>query len=346
MASNEPHPSEPMASNEPHPSEPMASNEPHPSDEPMASNEPHLSGAMLVEGCEDGPGDEDGTEEERLWTQGETPFTNGYLTGPALWWAQYTSLLFKRFHYFRHKYVAIGVQTVFPLGIIALSMMIARTLLNVTDQPSLELSPAVFFGASRDNYAFMGGLLTNTTAPYLNTAYLPCGMDTSVMMSSYDQDSLCTRHAQEDGCDRYPALQHTCMCLNCSDRISMTTPPACYNGTHMGTRLLNVTMVGGDSEHAYDFLTSYLQWTENDFIEIRYGGLSFGHSRDDIPLSLDHYYSRLSNTSLPFFAAHTAAKAWYSLKGYHAMPSYLNSLNNVILRSHLPPYKDPTIYGM
>ena len=38
----------------------------------------------------------------------------------------------------------------------------------------------------------------------------------------------------------------------------------------------------------------------------------------------------------PFLAARQAAKAWYSFKGYHAIPAYVNTLNNAILRAHLP----------
>ncbi|KAH3733603.1 hypothetical protein DPMN_040034 [Dreissena polymorpha] len=39
--------------------------------------------------------------------------------------------------------------------------------------------------------------------------------------------------------------------------------------------------------------------------------------------------------------------AWYNNKGYHAMPVYLNTLNNAILRANLPKHKGhPAAYGI
>lgn len=40
-------------------------------------------------------------------------------------------------------------------------------------------------------------------------------------------------------------------------------------------------------------------------------------------------------------------QAWHTYKGYHAMPIYLNSLNNAILRANLPEnYTNHSQYGM
>lgn len=37
---------------------------------------------------------------------------------------------------------------------------------------------------------------------------------------------------------------------------------------------------------------------------------------------------------------------FYNNKGYHSMPTYLNSLNNAILRANLPKSKgNPAAYG-
>ena len=38
----------------------------------------------------------------------------------------------------------------------------------------------------------------------------------------------------------------------------------------------------------------------------------------------------------PFLATRQAAKAWHSFKGYHALPAYVNTLSNAILRAHMP----------
>ena len=45
------------------------------------------------------------------------------------------------------------------------------------------------------------------------------------------------------------------------------------------------------------------------------------------------------------FITVSSRKHRYSLKGYHAMPAYLNTMNNAILRANLPAGADPSTYG-
>ena len=74
----------------------------------------------------------------------------------------------------------------------------------------------------------------------------------------------------------------------------------------------------------------------------RYGGFSFGHERDYVP-------EDLSRDAPPIFgklAVRRVAKVWYNHKGYHAMPIYLNAINNAILRANLPKERgNPAAYG-
>lgn len=45
-------------------------------------------------------------------------------------------------------------------------------------------------------------------------------------------------------------------------------------------------------------------------------------------------------------ASSCAPQVFYNNKGYHSMPTYLNSLNNAILRANLPKNKGhPAAYG-
>lgn len=44
--------------------------------------------------------------------------------------------------------------------------------------------------------------------------------------------------------------------------------------------------------------------------------------------------------------SHVLLQVLYNNKGYHSMPTYLNSLNNAILRANLPKSKgNPAAYG-
>ncbi|KAI2660814.1 Glucosylceramide transporter ABCA12 [Labeo rohita] len=76
-------------------------------------------------------------------------------------------------------------------------------------------------------------------------------------------------------------------------------------------------------------IEDYLLATANDFIRNRYGGWDFGK-----PLPID-----LTMDMLDVPVNRTLSKIWYNPEGHHTMPAYLNSLNNFILRSSLPPEK-------
>ena len=80
-------------------------------------------------------------------------------------------------------------------------------------------------------------------------------------------------------------------------------------------------------------------------LQKRYGGVSFGHRRSDVDPIVDEMYANDTNQSLPFLAVNRAVKAWYSLKGFHAMATYLNVINNALLRAELPEGEDPSLYG-
>ena len=90
-------------------------------------------------------------------------------------------------------------------------------------------------------------------------------------------------------------------------------------------------------------LISYLLRTKLDFIEERYGGVSFGHVRPDVNASVDT--RNLFDESQPFFAAHQAAKVWHTYKGHHSLPAHLNMMNNAILRANLPASIRQSSYG-
>ncbi|CAF1169350.1 unnamed protein product [Adineta steineri] len=64
-------------------------------------------------------------------------------------------------------------------------------------------------------------------------------------------------------------------------------------------------------------LNEYLLKSHHAFTDNRYGGLTFGEQIED------DYHNR------------SHALVWFNNKGYHALPSYLNVMNNLILRSKI-----------
>uniref|UniRef100_A0A8B9J0P7 ATP binding cassette subfamily A member 13 n=1 Tax=Amazona collaria TaxID=241587 RepID=A0A8B9J0P7_9PSIT len=68
----------------------------------------------------------------------------------------------------------------------------------------------------------------------------------------------------------------------------------------------------------------------------RYGGWSFGRRK-----AFELQDKKLNNTK-----SRHLVKVWYNQKGFHALPSYLNEINNFILWLNLPPNVDKRQYGM
>lgn len=100
-----------------------------------------------------------------------------------------------------------------------------------------------------------------------------------------------------------------------------------------GDILMNIT---GQNEHEY-----YL-YTTDMFRLRRYGALTFGIIRKFVPENFGHKAPPLFRK----IAVRAAAKIWYNHKGYHSMPTYVNTLNNAILRANLPSEKGPSAYGI
>ena len=257
----------------------------------------------------------------------------------------------KRFHYTRRKCIVFLVQNVLPLIFILLALVIAHVLQTVPDPPKLELHPSMFLKTTDYNYIFVGGYENNRTSPFIESLYQPCGVGAHLLGSSFDPNSRCFNDPAADySCHHHrPSHHYHCSCNpSCLDWVPFPdVAPSCWDGTVTGSRLQDLTTPYNSSDpyFAFDTLTTYLLRTKQSFIEKRYGGLSFGHKRDEIDPYVDWLYSNDVNSTLPFLATYSAAKVWYTYKGFHAMPSFLNVMNNALMRGNLPNDKDPTQYG-
>ena len=290
---------------------------------------------------------------------------NNYMCGLWLWLVQFYASLVKRVHYTKGALIALVVQNLLPLLLVLVSLFIAKTLLTVPEPPNLELSPHLFFAKAKYNYMFVGGTYNNLTAPMVDSIFQPCGVSAHAVGSAADscyqqqqQHTTNTPQQQEQWqcpAKDYPQVQYNCGCESCmvgnspegvSNRSVFLSSgvPVCYNGTVTGSRVLDVTHAEGEAE--VEDLLKYIMRSTNSFVEERYGGVSFGHVREDVERNVDELNAD-SNSTLPFLASRGAAKAWYSLTGYHAMPAYLNTLNNAILRGSLDETSTahPSEYG-
>ena len=298
--------------------------------------------SYLIESCDD------------LLGSGHSHDDHSHMRVFRLRMVQFYASLVKRVHYTKGALVALVVQNILPLLLILVSLFIAHALLIVHDPPALELAPHLFFAKNKYNYLFVGGTYSNLTAPMVDSLFQPCGISAHTVGHASDSTSPCyqdkswTPEQQQCPAGDYPQVQYSCNCASCmaslqdhsncsvfvcsTEQPTCSGVPTCYNRTGTGSRVLNVTLSQGEA--MTEQLHSYLLRSTSSFIEQRYGGNSFGHVREDVDESVDELNSDASLT-LPFLASRGVAKAWYSLKGYHAMPAYLNTLNNAILRGSL-----------
>uniref|UniRef100_A0A8C5QFN3 ATP-binding cassette sub-family A member 2 n=1 Tax=Leptobrachium leishanense TaxID=445787 RepID=A0A8C5QFN3_9ANUR len=93
-------------------------------------------------------------------------------------------------------------------------------------------------------------------------------------------------------------------------------------------------------------VSEYLLYTSDRFRLHRYGALTFGNVQKSIPAS----FGVKAPPTLRKIAVRHTAQAFYNNKGYHSMPTYLNTLNNAILRANLANLKkskgNPAAYGI
>ncbi|XP_041642863.1 ATP-binding cassette sub-family A member 2 isoform X1 [Cheilinus undulatus] len=90
-------------------------------------------------------------------------------------------------------------------------------------------------------------------------------------------------------------------------------------------------------------VSEYLLFTSDRLRLHRYGGLTVGNIQKSIPASFGSNLPPMVRK----IAVRRSAQVLYNNKGYHSMPTYLNVLNNAILRANLPASKgNPAAYGI
>ncbi|XP_053230953.1 ATP-binding cassette sub-family A member 2 isoform X1 [Podarcis raffonei] len=90
-------------------------------------------------------------------------------------------------------------------------------------------------------------------------------------------------------------------------------------------------------------VSEYLLYTSDRFRLHRYGAMTFGNLLKSIPAS----FGAKAPPMVQKIAVRRAAQVYYNNKGYHSMPTYLNTLNNAILRANLPKTRgNPAAYGI
>ncbi|XP_053295252.1 uncharacterized protein abca12 isoform X4 [Pleuronectes platessa] len=245
------------------------------------------------------------------------------LSGMALAWQQMSAILIKRFHHSRRDWKGLIAQILLPVLFVVFAMGLGSIRSDLQHYPELELSPALYnigpsYSFFRNQNPSSGNLVDSMMSfPGMDNACLDgqgrpvCARNEHKWSSRGNSSkgfSVCKCTTQEQVCDE--------------DN---------YNPPH--EQILSSQVVYNLSGINVE---NYLVATANDFIRNRYGGFDFGMQ---LPTDL-----QMDLRAVP--KNRTLSKVWFNPEGHHTMPAYLNSLNNLILRSNLPKDKDPRKYAI
>ncbi|XP_077664845.1 ATP-binding cassette sub-family A member 13 [Eretmochelys imbricata] len=220
------------------------------------------------------------------------------------------ALLMKRFHHTRRDWRGALSNVLLPVLFVAMAMALFTVKPLAIDYPSLKLMPGLYDNAE-SSFFRSGGIAYK--------AFLVYKCKPAVIRSSISVIELLT--AVLMAVERTSSAGVSFGSVNKCPSFNVS---AAYLENRKGHVLYNLS---GFS------VEEYLIMSRN---KARYGGWSFG-----VKTSPELQDQKLNKTySKPL------AKVWYSQKGFHSLPSYLNQLNNLILWMNLPPSVDWRQYGI
>ncbi|KAG7227448.1 hypothetical protein INR49_005262 [Caranx melampygus] len=243
--------------------------------------------------------------------------------GMALAWQQVVAILIKRFHHSRRDWKGLISQILLPVLFVVFAMGLGSIRNDLWHYPELELSPALYkIGPS---YSFFSNHNPNTK-PLVDTMMSFPGIDNSCLNKSDNSD--CTRSTNNWSSRGNRSKPFSiCKCTSqeqICDGDNFQPPHKRISSSQIVYNLSGINV------------ENYLVATANDFIRNRYGGFDLGMQ---LPPDL-----QMDIRAVP--KNRTLSKVWFNPEGHHTMPAYLNSLNNLILRSNLPADKDPRKYAI
>ncbi|XP_052004328.1 uncharacterized protein abca12 [Xyrauchen texanus] len=242
------------------------------------------------------------------------------VSGLALMAQRVMAMLLKRVHHSRRDWKGLLSQVVLPVFFVIAAMGLGSIKSDLQHFPKITLSPAQY--NIDEQYAFFSNQNPNASS-FVDTMMSYPGIDHFCMRDP--TNSVC-KERQRTGVQTWTTKgdsSATFTTCKCSEQVQ-SCPASGYDPPHIRNPssqiVYNLTGIN---------IENYLQATANDFIRNRYGGWDFGK-----PLPRD-----LKMDMLEVPQNRTLTKVWYNPEGHHTMPAYLNSLNNFLLRTSLPPEK-------
>ncbi|XP_078117794.1 uncharacterized protein abca12 isoform X3 [Sander vitreus] len=245
------------------------------------------------------------------------------VSGMALACQQMAAIVIKRFHHSRRDWKGLISQILLPVLFMVFAMGLGSIRSDLRHYPELELSPALYnLGPS---YSFFSNQNPNS-AQLMDTMLSFPGIDNACL--DKPNNPVCTRSTNNwSSSGNNSKAFSVCKCTSKEQICDVDSYQPPHKMIPSSQIVYNLSGIN---------VENYLVATANDFIRDRYGGFDFG-----MRLPSDF---KMDVTAVPENC--TLSKVWFNPEGLHTMPAYLNSLNNLILRSNLPADKDPREYAI
>ncbi|KAM9024213.1 ATP-binding cassette sub-family A member 13 [Ara ararauna] len=232
--------------------------------------------------------------------------------GARLFLAQIVALLIKRFYHTRRDWRGTLSNVLLPVLFVALAMALFNVKPLATGYPSLKLTPRLYDGAES----------------FFSTEDDLGSLSQNLLRYFFDWDHTCmhSKQRKNSSCWQMESMspQDSCGCMAQHQMCPSFNTSAPYVKNKKGHILYNLSGF---------LIEEYLVRPSN---KARYGGWSFGRRK-----AFELQDKKLNNTKSKHLV-----KVWYNQKAFHALPSYLNEINNFILWLNLPPNVDRRQYGM
>ncbi|RVE68759.1 hypothetical protein OJAV_G00094550 [Oryzias javanicus] len=244
------------------------------------------------------------------------------------WWlklSQFHGLLIKRFHCGKRNTKGLFSQILLPAFFVCVAMTVALSVPEIGDLPPLILSPSQYHNYTQPRGNFIP--YANEDRPQYRNKLSPDASTQRIINTL--TFALWVREPVTSP-PTLPLSIHEPVRCTCS---MQGTGFSCPSG--VGGRPPLMKVVTGDIlvDITGRNVSEYLLFTSDRLRLHRYGGLTVGNIQKSVPAS----FGRKIPPMVRKIAVRRSAQVLYNNKGYHSMPTYLNVLNNAILRANLPP---------
>ena len=264
------------------------------------------------------------------------------------------ALFIKRFNSLRRNFREIALRYGL-FSMLLFILMVLNTLMQPKKGNYTRYYPGQYLKLNSPQYVFIGAADQPSDAyDYLSTMVCPGGfgvppfLQENVNEQTYQcplsnttkigKSNLMCSYSHNIPCWSYPANNNTFNVTQCNCQSKTLKCKSLPNTPEMqavgdGSTIQN--LIGHN-------ITEYLTVTHHDYILKRYMGTSFGYTRNEIPVENKTRTDLINgekpkNESISFeqLAVRNFSKAWFTFKGYKAMPVSLNLMNNAILRKEI-----------